>query len=230
MDRIYRLTSQKDKVKHMNKDIPGTVEYIKDFLPVTYQNDIINNLRGMPWYWHPTIAQFSEYVYADSLTPFEDPRVTDAFAFTHVCYENGAPTSEYYQFFKPILRFLEFKTNIRIKELIRLRLRLSPQCPNHNHNKFNPPHVDLMSTDPFKTFVYYVDDSDGDTVIFNKRYENTNQPTLLMKNDMELQPIFTSTPKKGEGVYFDGLQYHAGNSPVNYKSRCIINFDFKIED
>jgi hypothetical protein len=87
-----------------------------------------------------------------------------------------------------------------------------------------------MSTDPFKTFVYYVDDSDGDTVIFNKRYESTSQPTTLTKNEPDLKAIFTSTPKKGEGIYFDGLQYHSGNSPVNYKSRCIINFDFKIKE
>jgi hypothetical protein len=51
-----------------------------------------------------------------------------------------------------------------------------------------------------------------------------------MKNEANLQPIFTSTPKNGEGVYFDGLQYHAGNSPVNFRSRCIINFDFKIAE
>jgi len=111
-----------------------------------------------------------------------------------------------------------------------LRLRLSPQNPGHTSDHFNPPHVDLMSTDPFKTFVYYVDDSDGDTVIFNKKYENTTHPTMLTKNEPDLQTIFTSTPRKGEGVYFDGLQFHAGNSPVNYKSRCIINFDFKIAE
>lgn len=213
-----------------DRDIPGTVEYIKDFMPITYQNDIINNLKKIPWYWYPTIAQFDEYVYADSLHPFEDPRVTDAFAFTHVCYQDGAPVSEFYQFFKPILRFLEFKTGIVITELLRVRLRLSPQCPNHTLEKFNPPHVDVMTTDPFKTFVYYVDDSDGDTVIFNKKYESVDQPTLLMKNEPGLEPIYRSTPRKGEGLYFDGLQYHAGNSPVNYKSRCIINFDFKIKE
>jgi hypothetical protein len=213
-----------------SQDIPGTVEYVKDFMPLTYQNEIITNLRNMPWYWRPQIAEYSPEIYVDKANPFEDPRVTDAFAFVHVCYEDGNVKSEFYQYFKPILRFLEFKLNIQITELIRLRLRLSSQIPNHTLNHYNPPHVDLMSTDPFKTFVYYVDDSDGDTVIFNKRYESTTQPTTLTKNEPDLKPIFTSTPRKGEGVYFDGLQYHAGNSPVNYKSRCIINFDFKIAE
>ena len=211
-------------------DIPGVVEYISDFLPNSYQDEILTNVFNMPWFFRPTIAQFPDSTYNDSTNPFEDPRVTDAFAFAHVCYSDGQVQSQYYEFFKNVLRFLELKKNIRITEIIRIRLRLTPQFPGHTLDMFNPPHVDLMTTEPFKTFVYYVDDSDGDTTIFNKKYMSTDEPTVLSKNQPDLQPIFTSTPKRGEGVYFDGLLYHSGNSPVKYKSRCIINFDFKIAE
>jgi hypothetical protein len=211
-------------------DISNIVQVVDEFLPTTYQDEIQEIVFNMPWFWRPTIAQFPEGTYFDSNKPFEDPRVIDAFAFAHACYSDGKPQSAYFEPLKPILRFLEFKLGIKIKEIIRVRLRLTPQFPGHSENMFNPPHVDLMSTDPFKTFVYYVHDSDGDTVIFNRKYDNINKPTVLTKNEPDLQEIFRNTPKKGTGVYFDGLYYHSGNSPIHYKSRCIINFDFTIQE
>ena len=49
-----------------------------------------------------------------------------------------------------------------------------------------------------------------------------------MLKDIDKKIIFKQTPKRGNGVYFDGRQYHAGNSPINYKSRYLINFDFTV--
>lgn len=204
-------------------------ETIEDFLPIGLQNEIEDVVFNMPWFFRPTIAQFPDENYYDADQPFEDPRVSDAFAFAHTCYSDNRVYSEYFHFFKNILRFLELKKNIEISEIIRVRLRLTPQFPGHTTDMFNPPHVDLMTTDQFYTFVYYVYDSDGDTVVFNRKYDNVNKPTVLTKNEPDLKEIFRNTPKKGTGVFFDGLYYHSGNSPVNFRSRCIINFDFKIK-
>jgi hypothetical protein len=201
---------------------------IDNFIPITFQNEIENVVFNMPWFFRPTIAQFPDYRYFDADKPFEDPRVTDAFAFAHTCYSDGQAHSEYFHFFKTMLRFLELKENIEIKEILRIRLRLTPQFPGHTKDMFNPPHVDIMSTDPFSTFVYYVYDSDGDTVIFDRKYDDVNKPTVLTKNEPDLKEIFRNTPKKGTGVLFDGLYYHSGNSPVDNRSRCVINFDFKL--
>lgn len=206
----------------------GVATVVENFLPKTMQNEIEEVVFNMPWFFRPTIAQFPENRYYDSSTPFEDPRVTDAFAFAHTCYSDNKAHSEYFHYFKHILRFLELSQGIEIKEILRIRLRLTPQFPGHTKNMFNPPHVDLMSTEQFYTFVYYVYDSDGDTVIFDRKYDNINEPTVLMKNEPDLNVIFRNTPKKGTGVLFDGLYYHSGNSPVDYRSRCIVNFDFKL--
>lgn len=215
---------QEKKLNYLN----NIAYVVEDFLPKTMQNEIEEIVFNMPWFFRPTIAQFPDDRYYDADKPFEDPRVTDAFAFAHTCYSDDKVQSEYFHYFKHILRFLELKQGIEIKEILRIRLRLTPQYPGHSLEKFNPPHVDLMSTDPFWTFVYYVYDSDGDTVIFNRKYDDINKPTVLTKNEPDLVEIFKNTPKKGTGLFFDGLYYHSGNSPVNYKSRCIINFDFKI--
>lgn len=201
---------------------------INNFIPITLQHEIEQVVFNMPWFFRPTIAQFPDHRYFDANKPFEDPRVTDAFAFAHTCYSDGQAQSEYFHFFKNMLRFLELKENIEIKEILRIRLRLTPQFPGHTKDMFNPPHVDIMSTDPFSTFVYYVYDSDGDTIIFDRKYDDVNKPTVLTKNEPDLREIFRNTPKKGTGVLFDGLYYHSGNSPVDSRSRCVINFDFKL--
>ena len=39
-----------------------------------------------------------------------------------------------------------------------------------------------------------------------------------------------NTPVKGNAVYFDGDIFHAGNCPVNYNTRTVLNFDFKINE
>lgn len=211
-------------------DISHIAQVVDDFITPAFQNEIQKVIESLPWYWVETVALFPPDRYRDASAAFEDPRVSDAFAFTHVCYAEGRPQSQYYEFFRSILRFLEAKLGIEVAEIIRIRLRLTPQYPGHKEGMFNAPHVDIGTTNSFKTLVYYVNDSDGDTFIFNRRYDSSNPPVILNKNEPDLQAIFTNTPKKGSGVYFDGRYYHAGNSPINTKSRCVINFDFVIKE
>lgn len=212
------------------QDISQIAQVVDNFLPVAFQREIQRVIESLPWYWVDTVALFPADRYADSAKAFEDPRVSDAFAFTHIAFAEGRPQSQYYEFFRSILRFLEAELDIEVVEMLRIRLRLTPQYPGHKEGMFNAPHVDIGTTNSFKTLVYYVNDSDGDTYIFNRRYDSSNPPVILNKNEPDLQAIFTNTPKQGSGVYFDGRYYHAGNSPINYKSRCIINFDFIIKE
>ena len=77
---------------------------------------------------------------------------------------------------------------------------------------FNPGlddiHVDIEI--PHQVFLYYVNDSDGDTVFFK---------------DDEKTEIKRVTPKKGRGVFFNGLIKHCSTRPSK-SHRCIFNYDF----
>ena len=66
--------------------------------------------------------------------------------------------------------------------------------------------------------LYYVNDSDGDTVIYKERYIGTDKPQTLT----ELKRI---EPKRGRVVVFDGLHYHSSSNPRKNSYRCVINFD-----
>jgi hypothetical protein len=73
--------------------------------------------------------------------------------------------------------------------------------------------------------VYYVDDSDGDTIIFDKIFCQTDE-TYDPISAEPLPELLRYTPKKGSAIFFNGHRYHAGNYPNNYSSRIVINYDF----
>ena len=68
--------------------------------------------------------------------------------------------------------------------------------------------------------VYYLNDSDGDTII----YEQNKHDTVAGSNNVELVEHARVTPKKGRLVMFDGARYHCSSQPKE-SYRCIINFD-----
>ena len=80
------------------------------------------------------------------------------------------------------------------------------------------PHLDR--TTPHWSFIYYVEDSDGDTIIYD--YKSKNKDDIPFFEDIkELQRI---TPKQGRVVVFDGAHWHTAEQPTKDK-RCIINFN-----
>ena len=67
--------------------------------------------------------------------------------------------------------------------------------------------------------IYYVNNTDGDTFIFNERCPLlTRQVTL----DQRITPV------KGKAVIFDSSTFHSSSSPINFKSRIVLNLVFKI--
>ena len=72
----------------------------------------------------------------------------------------------------------------------------------------HPPHTD--DDMPHFVILYYVNDSDGDTVIY------------LPDGDS-----VSITPKKGRVLAFDGSLKHASSSPVETRYRVVININIK---
>jgi hypothetical protein len=68
------------------------------------------------------------------------------------------------------------------------------------------------------TAIYYVNDNDGDTYIFNEKYEQRTYKELTVKKVV--------SPKKGRMVLFKGNHLHSGNYPIQDKPRIVINFNF----
>ena len=82
------------------------------------------------------------------------------------------------------------------------------------------PHLDL--TTPHTVVLYYVCDSDGDTILYN--YESKDENDIPYFEDVKIQKKVT--PKQGRAVIFNGLTWHTAEQPKN-NLRCIINFNVK---
>ena len=100
-----------------------------------------------------------------------------------------------------------------LANLFRAKLNITLNGKIHPSPKVNPPHIDIKYDRPYFIGIYYVNDSDGDTII----YEGDNKDNLKI--------VKTITPKKGRFILMDGKRYHSSSHPTNTKKRIIINYN-----
>ena len=84
------------------------------------------------------------------------------------------------------------------------------------------PHVDAAISN--LVCLYYVNDSDGDTFIFDKTAADIDPDRDSFEN-VEFKIVKRIEPKRGRAVIFDGSIYHASSNPTK-GPRCIVNFNF----
>jgi hypothetical protein len=98
------------------------------------------------------------------------------------------------------------KNNIIVHEF--LQGRVFVDLPSTKPGLDLPPHIDMNQN--HWVLLYYINDSDGDTVLF--------------EDDKETQ-IQRVSPKKGRMVFFDGSIPHCGSRSAT-NTRSAINFNF----
>ena len=100
------------------------------------------------------------------------------------------------------------------KEVDVLQGRSFFQLPlNFKGERRDTPHIDTLK-DHF-VMLYYVCDSDGDTLIYNEK--SKSDIYTLQKR---------VTPKQGRVILFDGSFYHTGEQPLN-NVRCVVNYNLR---
>ena len=106
-------------------------------------------------------------------------------------------------------------------EIQRIKVNFNPkEIPEHKGSCY-VPHVDIEDGGGW-TGIYYVNDSDGDTVIFN---EETNNP---IRNNEEISVKEIINNKRGRLVLFNQNLLHAGCPPIESNYRIVINFNIKM--
>jgi hypothetical protein len=113
-----------------------------------------------------------------------------------------------------ILHTFAKKHGIEVKEILRIKANILNKTDKQNH--IHPPHVDFPNS--HMVLLYYVNDSDGDTVIFDQDHHSKKIPELTVNR--------TISPKAGAAILFDGLTYHSSSSPKNAKERIVLNINF----
>lgn len=113
-----------------------------------------------------------------------------------------------------ILKKFSEKHNIRYDSVSRTRSNNTFFC---NDKRPSKPHID--SGDKHMVLLYYVNDSDGDTVLYKNKYEEQNDNDMIV--DMRI------SPKAGRAILFDGGIYHSFYYPNFYDIRSVININIR---
>jgi len=123
--------------------------------------------------------------------------------FTHRIYQNDTVCSDHYSIIHEIFSYKipEFHTH----KLNRIKANLNIA---HSNRKILPPHRDLSGSEGV-VYIYYVDDSDGHTILYDG----------WKKIKVE--------PRKGKLIRFPASMLHTGNVPKKYDRRTVINFVFE---
>jgi hypothetical protein len=191
----------------------GEILVIDDFIDKDYQEDIKNILLAREEWgeflfpWH----------YVDDVTAGLDDDNQGRPGLSHVYVEyndDGSSdlVSNFHDLFIPMLELACGTLEIPTAKILQGRSFM--QFPlNLKSDEVDTPHIDLDEGHRHIVVLYYVKDSDGDTVIYNER---TESDTYTIKQKV--------TPKQGRVVIFDGGQYHTAEQAVN-SVRCIVNYN-----
>jgi hypothetical protein len=96
--------------------------------------------------------------------------------------------------------------------------------------KFRKNDIDFLHVDTtLKHFVvlYYVADSDGDTIIVDRQLQD-DEPSYDNLKLEDYNIIHRVTPKQGRAVIFKSNQFHASSPPIESLKRMVINFVFEV--
>lgn len=136
----------------------------------------------------------------------------------HWFMENKKINSDYFSLLNPIIENCNKKINKNLKPYNVRSFLQFPLNENFLGKDIDTPHLDLKI--PHTVFLYYVMDSEADTVIYDYKSVNENDIPVF-ENINELKRI---KPKQGSVLIFNGMYWHTAIQP-HQNIRCVINMD-----
>lgn len=142
-------------------------------------------------------------------------------AFVHRLIDQDVITNDYYQkYLSNFQSTLESKFQINVKLIHRMRVNFLLPI-GVKTEKYDTPHYDSLESN-CKILIYYINDSDGDTLIFNEKCYSPGTPDYTKKT-----LLTRVSPKKGRAVILDAFRFHSASWP-SQNNRFLINVNFYI--
>ena len=125
-----------------------------------------------------------------------------------------------YKYHNDMIKILDAACNkINFKRNDCLQGRSFLQLPlNLKDRRLDAPHIDANKD--HLVILYYVNDSDGDTVIYKNKFISEDKTPKFE----ELEEWKRVTPKSGRVVMFNGKHWHTAQQP-EHNVICIINYN-----
>ena len=169
-----------------------------DLVDLVEDKALNQNHQGISYNFFNPINNFHSH--------YSDKR-KEGFGFGNIFFKSGDVNKEDMLFFNQVLYQACFSLNLIVEKIYNARIwLLTPEKENY----ISEPHTDMP--DPHLACLYYVNDTDGDTIFFDP-----DKTTIIKK----------VAPKKGRVVIFDGSIWHSSSTPTK-NVRSVINFNFSI--
>lgn len=190
------------------------IEVYDNILPKSVQDEIESAFEDsyFPWYLGKSN---NSTVPIDLSKKWSDKNTREYLQFTHMFTdEKGQVNSDRFHLVDTVIKHYIDYTNTHM-EVLRVKANLQTQCNFSKEDFYNTPHTDYGDgmKKKYHVLLYYINDSDGDTYIFDK------------KDEHEYEIIKQISPKKGRYLLFDGDLYHTGRHPINADKRMLININ-----
>ena len=186
------------------------MEIIDNFLSKTYFKNISELVNGpnFEWIYNDNISeplsstQFNEYVFSHLFLVARD--------------ENDPSSNRFSPFIEPLLFQILDVTNCDVILIAR-----ADMVTWSKEDFIHPAHTDFLF--PNTAAVFYVNESDGDTIFYNVKRTDVAHYKDLKEYDRV-------SPKANRLVIFDGNLLHTGCSPTKHKRRILINSNYIKKD
>ena len=186
------------------------IKILDNIIPKKEQEFIKNTLHDQNFNWF----------YVSDITNTLDNKKQQRPGLAHWYMKDGNINSQWYNIVTKISDNVNKKLKKKLKPVqVRSFLQLSLNKKFLGKEKIDTPHIDL--TIPHTVYLYYVNDCDGDTVLYNYKSENGKEDIPYFE---DVKIIKRVTPKQGRVVVFDGMTWHSSSQPTK-GTRTIINFD-----
>jgi hypothetical protein len=197
---------------------------IDNFLPEVYIDSIYKLMGGEDIAWSFHKHSVSSSTELEDLF-FTNQPTAEHIQFRHTFIENDKIRSAHLHYIAPLIACYENQFG-KIKSASRIKANLlMPQVGV----KLQRPHTDDGDEASYdstgyignrKTLLYYVNNSDGETILYNEKYNG-----VPIKEELTIQQRIEAV--KGRAIIFDSNQIHSGNIPTDKKYRLIINCIFE---
>ena len=187
---------------------------IENLIPLDLQEELKDCLKNTSLWYH------SQYTSGPSVE--KDPNdkfIKDGPQIVHEIINENEIVSYLSDIVFSMCKSIETNLNLTIDSIIRIKANMLFQNTGAK-NFYHPPHVDSVNLNHMSA-VYYVEDSDGDTLIFNKTAD---------EGPFDLDIIKKISPKQGSIVIFPSKTFHASKNPINHHTRTIVNFILEAEE
>ena len=185
------------------------IKIIDEFVSSSVQNELLNLVVGsrLPFFLNESTVSSSDV--------WSDMQTKDSIQLTHTMVRDGVAYPSWQHF---IVLWNEFvhQTGFNMPAQ---KVKANITFPLRNYeNTYSGAHVDHNYWGG-KTAIYYINDSDGDTILFERPDKQFDSEPRLLK------PMARVVPKKGRLVYFDSNIIHSGQLPTRSEFRCVINMN-----